>query len=522
MATRYTIDRKNLYGKRLYLLGTANFGPVNTPINITSASHAASVFGKEGTLLEAYRVIRETMFDCEVYLVKVTGVHSDLYLNINTPSGEIINNGFYIKAKHANEIYDNIEVVIDTECLYINYNHKSLGDYVMEFKYYMTDEDDNPVYDEDGNLIYKTMLDFAEEINEETRNLNGEVYCYATCEPCVLCNSALIGVNNDRNKLSGGNSGIYYNKNMLYNCLEETYAILEGRDIDLIVPVGAYYDDTLSDENDELLEFYDLDREYLSLKKKDRYLSYYEQLLDFCISQMRFGAITHGIMGMNLINENLIDQDSYFLKLEHFKKVNHSDKSYDKYRQLISVCVGDLYTTHGTRISNSYLAYSALLANLVITENTTNKPLPKSITMFNDFDTRMLNKIRDLGYTAFRYSALKKCVVVANGVTTSDHVSFKYLCNVRMCQLAMCYIRELLSKYIGRNINQLMKTRAIEKDLTGLLNQLVSRKLLIGYGVNGITNPNTGHVMLDLTFRTAFMVEDIRAYSGLAAISKGE
>lgn len=512
----------NLYGKKIFLLGTSNLGPVNTPIKAISASHIKSVFGEEGTLLDAYRTIKETNFDCDVFLVKVTGTHSELYLNVNVPSGEIIANGFYLKAKSANEKYDAIEITIDADALYINYTNDDIGNYTLEYKYQLEDEYGNLVTDKDGNPIFKTIYDLAEEINEDTRNLCSQIYCYANCEPTVMANSALAGVNPRVNRLSGGNTGLYYNKNMLYNCLSDTYAILEGRDIDLILPLEAYFDDTFTDDSNALDEFYDLEREYLSLKIDGTYLSYYKQLLDFCKTQMRFGYLTHGIMGMNLISDPFLDQDAYYYKLEHFKKINEDDKTMDKYKQLISVCVGDLYTTYGTRIYNTYITYAALVASIIITENTTNKPFPDSFTTYVDFDTRMLDKIKDLGFTTFRYSLLKKTVVCANGVTTSDDSNFKYLCNIRMCQLTMCRVRELLMSFIGENINTLINTREIEQSVIVLLNQLMNLKVLSGFGINSITNPNTGHVLLDLSFKTQYMLEKIRAYSGLTTVRYGD
>lgn len=512
----------NLYGRKIFLLGTADFGPVNTPIKAQSASHVKQVFGEDGTLLNGYRVIKETDFNCDVYLVKVTGVHSELYLNINIAGGGMITNGFYLKAKSANEIYDDIEITIDSDAVYINYSTDEIGNYTLEYKYQLEDEYGNLIYDKDGNPIFKTLYDLVEEINEDTRNLVSNVYCYANCEPSVMANSALVGVNPRVSKFSGGNTGLYYNKNMLYNCLSDTYGILEGRDIDLILPLGCYFDDTFTDNEEDLSEFYDFDREYLTLKVDGVYLSYYKQLLDFCKKQMRFGFMTHGVMGMSLIKDPFIDQETYYNKLVHFKTINENEKIFDKYRQLVSVCVGDLYCTYGTRVYNSYVAYASLVANLVITENTTNKPLPDSFTTFIDFDTRMLNKIKDLGYTAFRYSILKKTVVCANGVTTSDDDSFKYFCNMRMCQLAMCRIRELLSTFIGENINTLIQTREIEQKVITLMNQLVANKVLSGFGINSVTNPNTGHVLLDLSFRTRYMLENIRAYSGLTTVRYGD
>jgi hypothetical protein len=516
----FLTSTRNLYGKKIFLLGTSNLGPVNTPIRAISASHVKSVFGTDGTLLDAYRVIRETMYDCEVYLVKVTGVHSEAYLNINLPNG-IAMNAFYLKAKSANEIFDNIKIIIDNDALYLYFEGDTLGDYKIRYPYAYEDDAGNQVLNDAGYPIYKTMYDLAEEINEDTRTLNSEVYCYVNCEADVLANSALVGVNPMQNKMNGGNSGLYYNKNMLYNCLSDTYAILEGRDIDIILPLGVYYDDTCTDNPEFLSEFYDTSREYLTLKTKTKYLSYYEQLLTFCRNQMQFGMITHGIMGFNLINDPFVDEDYYIDYLKYFKGANEVAIELQKYKQLTSVCVGDLYTTFGTRVSNSYIAYAALVADLAVTANTTNKPLPKSFTMFNDFSSRNLNKIRDIGFTALRYSIFKKCVVVANGITTSDDKNFKFLCNVRMCQLAMSYLKEVLSLFIGKNINVLMKTKELEQKVISLLNELVNKGVISGFMVNSITNPNTGHVMLDLSFKTLYMNEYIKAYSGLAAMMYG-
>lgn len=510
------------YGNKIFLLGTAEFGPVNTPLKITSINYAKKNFGNKGTLLDAFRVIRENDSDCEVFFVKVSGCHSELYLNINKAGGEIEENAFYIKSKYANEIFNDIEIIIKDNALYINYPTEELGDYYIEYKYNKTDENGEDLLDSKGNKIYKTVYDIVEEINEDTRLLNSSVYCYATCEPNVMANSAFVGVNETYNKLSGGNSGLYYNKNMLYLCLEDTYNILEGRDIDIIIPLRCYYDDLFTDIEEDISQYYDLDREYLTLKDdNDEYLSYYQQLVEFCRRQLRFGFITHGVMGLNPTNDVFLDEDCYYIKLEYLKKKEDENILNQNYRHLVSVCIGDIYTTYGTRVYNSYIMYACLIAQIQIKGNTTNKPLSQSFTMYNDFSTRMLAKLRDLGYTTFRYSILKRAVVCANGITTSNDVNFKYLTNVRMCQLTMIRVNKLLSEYIGENINTLVQSKEIYKRLLSLLTSLTTSKILKGFSINSITIPEPGHMMIDLSFRTIYMLESIRAYAGLAIYSNG-
>lgn len=500
MAT--TIEKASLYGKKIYLLGTAELGPVNTPIKALSTSHVHSVFGTQGSLVDAYRVIRESNNDCEVYLTKVTGTHSEIYLNINQSYGEIIKDGFYIKSKHANEKYNDIKIMIDSESLYIIYDNSEIGDYTLEYKY----------------SEYVTLLQLAEAINEDSRRLKSEVYCYANCEPHTLSAGALEGVNPSYLKLSGGNSGLFYNKNMLYNCLSETYSILEGVDIDLILPLTANYDDTFTNKIDDLDLYYNLSREYLTLKNGVKYLSFYNQLLQFCIGQMRFGYLTHGLMGFSPTNDPFIDEDEYLEKVRYFKLVNEVLPEHRKYKQLISVCVGDLYTTYGTRIYNGYLAYSTVIASISITENTTNKNMPETMTLYNNFCSETLSELARMGFTTFRYSPLKRNVVVSNGVTTSDDEKFKYLCNIRMAQLAMGRVGTLLQSFIGKNVSNLIKTKELEQSLTSLLESLAQVGVIKGFSVNEVVNPLTGHIFLDLSFKTLYMLEDIKAYSGIAAI----
>lgn len=500
MATK--IEKANLYGKKIYLLGTAELGPVNTPIRALSTSHVHSVFGTQGSLVDAYRVVRESDNTCEVYLIKVTGTHSELYLNINQSHGEIIKDGFYIKSKHANEKYNNIKVMIDSEALYVMYDSYEVGDYVLEYKY----------------SEHITLTELAEAINEDSRRLRSEVYCYANCEPHTLSAGALEGVNPSFSRLSGGNSGLFYNKNMLYNCLSETYSILEGVDIDLILPLTANYDDTFTSKEADLDSYYDLSREYLTLKNGKKFLSFYNQLLQFCIGQMRFGYLTHGMMGFSPTNDPFINEESYIENIKHFKSVNETLPEYRKYKQLISVCVGDLYTTYGTRVYNGYLAYSTVVASISITENSTNKNMPETMTLYNNFGNETLSELAKIGFTTFRYSPLKRNVVVSNGVTTSDDERFKYLCNIRMAQLAMGSVRNLLEKFIGKNVANLVKTKELEQSLINLLENLSLKGVIKGFSVNEVVNPVTGHIFLDLSFKTLYMLEDIKAYSGIAAI----
>lgn len=498
------LNSRDLYGKKIYLLGTAVLGPVNTPIKMNSLAHAISIFGGQGSLIDAYKIIIETRLSCEVYLCKVTGTHSEVYLNVNQSFNEVIENGMYIKSKHANENYNDVTITLSDESLFIEYNPDDYNGYILEYSY-----SNNP-----------SLHGLVESINEDTRNLKSEIYCYTNCEANTQTIGSLDTVNPTTLKLSGGNSGLYYNKNMYYNCLDETYAMLEGLDIDIIIPLDANYDDTFTDNEEHLENYYNLNREYLTLKNDNKeYCSYYTQLLKFCKNQMRFGSLTNGIMGTYIIDDPHFDEEEYLKKLVFFNECNEQIKENQKYKHLISVVVGDLYNMYGAGISNGYIAYSAIVASLIISENTTNRMLPKTFITSTVFSQKAIDKLQEIGFTSFRYSVLKKVVVVTNGITTSSDEAFKYFVNVRMSQLTMCYVRKLLSSFIGEDLNNILVSKSLEQGLKSLLNSLVRLNVITGYGVNELINPVTGHIFLDLSLKTIYMIENVRAYSGLA--SKG-
>lgn len=496
------LESKSLYGKKIYLIGTALYGPVNTIIKASGISHVISVFGTEGSLIDAYRIIVETKVNCDVYLIKTSGIHSELYLDINQPLNDIVEKGFCLKAKHANEMYDNVSIILNDNSLCIKYINNSKDDYLLEYS-----------YDK-----YLTLHDLAEAINDDTRNLKSEVYCTVECNIDTPTVGSLNVVNPSVNNLYGGNSGIYYNKNMMYTCLENTLSFIEGEDIDLIIPLNMNYDDTFTDDMDAIKKFYDLNREYLTLKDLNgKYLSYYSLLLSFCKKQMSFGQVTSGIMGLNLINQMSNDMTNYIDMLKYMKKNNAPNEIDKKYMHLVSVVVGDLYGVYGTSISNGYIAYATLIASLEVLQSTTNKMLPKTFSLANVFSQDILNQLMNLGFTSFRYSTSKKGVVVSSGITTSDNDSFKLLCNVRMIQLTMCYVRKLLSSFIGEDISDIVDSKSLAKNLKLLLDSLVSMKIITGYAVNELINPITGHIFLDLSLKTAYMIEEIRSYTGLSS-----
>ena len=58
-----TILSDPLHGKKIYLPGSAEFGPTNEPVKIKSTVGLYNKFGKQGTLINAFKAIKYTTTD---------------------------------------------------------------------------------------------------------------------------------------------------------------------------------------------------------------------------------------------------------------------------------------------------------------------------------------------------------------------------------------------------------------------------------------------------------------------------
>lgn len=498
------LNNIQLYANNIFLIGTAEKGPVNHPIFAKSVEFVKSVFGSYGTLIDAYSQIADTDIQCNVFLTKTSGSHGELYLNILNDNNEIIENGFYIKSKHANESANDIQIYLDDNMITFIYPYE-LGGNMISYSF----------------KDYNTLFDLANAINNDTKLLKGEVYCTSYCEPHVSCEFSLSTVNERNLKLSGASSGTNYNKNMLYNSMKITYSALEGYQTDIVVPVGMYYDDTLTDKL-ELLENYSFDKDYITLKSNQKYLSFYEQLLEFCKLQMQSSIIVHGIIGMEISHKlrdmKDIDPDILKRKLKTFNEVNTLSLENKKYTHLLSVVASDLYTLYGTEISNGYIAYSALVASTKISETTTNKFISNGFVLCDKYEQEVLKDISDLGYVCFRASPLTKHAHVVNGVTKSEYKPFKYLCDVRSVQVVMKNIKNILSKFIGKNINTLIDSGVINTELSNILSELLYSDLIKTFSSLNVIKKDETNMTINLSLSTKYMIEEIKTYTGLIHI----
>ena len=494
------------HGKHIYLLGSAEFGPTNEPIMVRSTVGLYNKFGKHGTLIDAFHALKYTNKNNIVYLVKTTGEHASAYLNINIPDGEIIQDGFILHSSESNEIFNDIEIIVDIDCMTFKFPHELE---IENKKYYYKD--------------YRTIDEFASTINNDTKNHKNYIYAYYTVDSSTPIQDAFYVCNQTNISMYGGQCGLNYSKNLLYNCLERTYEMLESHDIDIIIPVDAFMDDIYPDDSEASeyqydKRYYQSTKDYLTEDFTGTRLSFMNQLIQFCIRQLNFGLVTNGIIGYNSSykywSNYLSEADDIARMYKACYEYNLSCCKNPFYAFLVSVVGGDIEYNKGTIIDNGYFAYAALCANTIITSGTTNVPISNSINLYHEFSEEVLKELADTGIVTFRHSPLYNTPVVYDGITAStENENLKLYCNVRMIQMCMSYINKLFQYYIGMNMVTLIEDGIINTDLKSILTKLSDVGIITNYDYTIIPSYKKGEIKVYLNLMTCYMVKPIQLCS---------
>lgn len=496
----------NLHGKHIYLLGSAEFGPTNEPILIKSTVGLHNKFGKYGTLIDAFHALKYTSKDNQVYLVKTTGEHATAHLNVNIQGGEIIESGLTFVSSQSNEAFNEVEIVVDIDRITFIFPDDILTNDVV-YKY----------------NDYPTIDKFCEAVNKDTKLKRSYIYAYYTVDSATPIKHALFACNPTSIFMYGGQCGLNYSKNLLYNCLERTYEILESHNIDIIIPVDAFMDDIYPDDKGASeyqynRRYYQPTKDYLTEDFTGKQLSFMNQLLQFCIKQLNSGWVTTGIIGYNpswkYASDYLYESDELARMYKACFEYNLAWCDNSFYSFLVSVVAGDIRYNQGTIIDNGYLAYAALCSKTIITSGTTNIPISNTISLYHEFSEEVLKDLADTGIVTFRHSPLYETPVIYDGITASaEHENLKLYCNVRMIQMCMSYVNRLFQFYIGHNIVDLIEQDIIDTDLGNILNIIKSRGIITSFDYSLAPNYAKGEIKVYLNLMTCYMVKAVQICS---------
>lgn len=484
---------EDLYGRVVYLLGGSELGVKNKPTRIDNIQELYKNFGRKGSLIEGYKQVKEGSEEAIVYLCKATGEHATVKLNVNVPNQEKPKkDAIVFLSAHAHERYNDISILLTPNYLTFSFppefNTRSVS-------YYYQD--------------YPTLSDLMNKINKDTERGRNHVYMQCFSDLNLRTSTAIHTVNPMEVQFYGGDSGLNWNKNKLYYALKTTYTLLAGDDIDRIVPLEAFVDSiSLSSDFASASS-----RDKLTAEDEYGYLSFYRQLLEFCINQMQYGLITRGIMGYCTTSDKYLqdDFDGYvaYAKaclMENLVKANDLRDYYG----LIDVCVGDVYYDYGSSLGNHYTAYAGLSSGLPLKDHTTNKAYSRSIVLRNEFQNEHFLDFMDNSLVGVRTSPLTDLVTIVNGVTTAPRDSdMHYACNVNMLQVTAYYVQKMFNRYLGENLSALLKNNTLKKELEEVLKYLKEKGIIEQYKAQILENEREGKITYNISLKSRNMINYI-------------
>ena len=510
------------YMNSIFLLGTAEDGPVNRPVKINHPEQAKKIFSTIGSLYKGYMQGYSIAPELDYFLVRITGSYArGLYLDKLT-----------FRSKGAGVKYNDIKISIEQltyftgniEWALVVYPHEVLGEPVA---YFLKD------FPKLGLLI--------QAINADTDAGRGCIYTNTVHYGL----SSLVLTDNGEEEilLSGGLDGLDASKNDLYRALDKTYQLLEGRGIRIIVPLGVYFDDMWDQyfynldtygnayytrEEDPLditrtggqihstngmfmqiynslvfNEFYSQSEEHEDLIVTDGegdQCTFHEQLIDFCRAQQRFGMITHGVLGLRPFSDWLI-QNMHTLEYKHVPRLvtvtalgsrmgfydhdSQRDKGF-----YISIFAGDfLFTYDNPYWDSGAVVYATMIAKHGL-EGTSNKVIPGNPEYRPILQSTELKALSTLGVVGCRTSPIKG-MVVHNGVTPGLYQGELHnLANVTMAQIAVFHINQILQEYKGEPIppeRVPIVVMNLKRDINETLAMLQDNQIILGYSFNVIS-----------------------------------
>lgn len=488
-------------GAVVVFLGTAARGPVMEPVIVAGPEHVLRVFGSDGTLPSAYRLASRVNPQAIYCLMRVNGSTASLSLEVVAEDGESCL--FTLTAVEAGSLYNDVAVKVEvlpggTAALAVKYGRVVNTYNLVEL----------PTL---GELVDKINLDAALGYSPVT----------ASTTSVTMPSSALAPLLAEWTNLEGGADDLTPTKNELYRMLGEAYMRLEGLRTDIIVPVGARFDDVLTgyvygaSSSVFGAAWYTSDADYLSLTEGGERATFHGQLIGFCRRQFARGLMAHGVLGMRpmpepeLLAESGFDYISGLVNVSCLATREGFRFGQDDLGYYVSLVLGDL------ELDGEYCqaapAYAALLA-ATGTETTTGMPVSNTQRQRTYLDGMSLRYAADSGLVTF-YHSEKKGLCVYSGVTAAlPGRPLHYVANVRTAQFIIHALRLALNPYIGEMEGIIPVRDAVEQVTGEVLRSAKESGLVQSYSFAVRLDQLDGFSVactVDLTLRAKYAVEDI-------------
>lgn len=506
-------------GQNIVLIGTAECGPYMTPILITSVAKAKEVFGSfnRGNLVKAFTQAFDEKRDIPIYLMRIGCTASEL--TFENTDGEC----FYLQS------YD----VVDDFQNYIKFD---LEEITLQDGETVTKKVLNLVT-KDGYFIYEihdqmTVNELSRAINNDYRANNHQIKCSAIAPNCMV-SYLYEEYMEEVLPFTPGNDGTDITKDYTYLELEIAYDILQGRNVDIVVPVECYIDDIhpvflYKDDTYYGNSVYSNGQDYLTLldtSNGDQPVTFHEQLISFCTNQTQLGYMSLGVIGFRplvRVPDNVAHDNSYLtriLDMTAFRKrtgltVEVLGKVYDKGFYIQPVASELVFNFEGLEyFDNGAVRYAALMASTM--QTTTNMSVGTDVRLRYDLSNYTRSDLSRLGIVTFRNS-VRKGLVVQSGVTAAiDTSPYHQLINVRMVQLTISAINAVVDDLRTQDYKGEILRSVTERSIAETLNALKNFGIIESYGMkmDWLTNGSEGEIMLALKGKHS--IESIKIVSRL-------
>lgn len=486
----------NLYKKRskdistvknILILGNAEYGVTNEVLEIENEKDIIRTYGRNSSIYQSYKEIKNEVgnYEISVFALKYNGEHATASFKVNSKE-EVIEEALIFKSIYSNEIYNNVSINV------------TLTGIEMIFPFFLNLDKKIYHYTDFPNL-YMLM----KKINEDTVNGDNIVFVYSTIDEYTEFDESFYYINESK-KLSCGNSGLNDTNNDKFKALELSYELIQGLEIDYIVLSDIYYNDTVT-------------YRYLD----GRTCSFYEQLLSFCVSQLRFSIISLGIMQVDTegVENSKVSIDKSINEVISLMDITHSNYTLSQFRFLIAIMYDFLIKKQDFSKFNSSLVIAFELSKIQTSGNITGKPLNEDYYLNLFLDEEQIRLLNEKGIMTFRLSPYYNRVVATNGLTnyTSQDSSlndynneYKYLTSIVLLQNTIPKLKSIFNDRIGESIYELEREKALEDDLTVVLNELVKKGVLEKYSTSIDYSVENCSINFEVILQNMFVTEGIK------------
>lgn len=475
-------------GNRLFLLGVSEDGPYMEPLLIRTKEQARKVFGdaNKGTLVKAFDEAYDRKEDISIYLMRITGNFATLEVE-GFPTDPLDRQHlFLLRSVYAGEKYNKLSIKLnnDDKREIHSFTLKTLDhEFVYEIPYDMT------------------VGAFVKGINEDCRMGRHKIMAstdYPQADIGFL--AGMLSEDEEVRSFDDGDDGLHPTRNELYLACDLAYQILQGRQVDIVVPVGMYVDDVhpayLYGKAIYGSSYYSSSSDYLQLidtQNGNKVVSFHEQLIEFCREQMRLGYMSKGVIGIrpfthvpkNIEEDNTayisrLAQSSAFRDRHGFTDYKNGlwyDKGY-----FVSVVGHELIYHPGKPeeyTANGAVRYAAILAGNF--DTTTNVEIGDDVELRYELSNYTLQELSRIGVVTFRNS-IRRGNVVTSGVTAgSPESELHSVANVRMVQITLAYVNQAVEMIYEGEFDAGMRRNYLEELLRKFLDDLQKEGVILQY-----------------------------------------